>query len=299
MSVKHVAAERCSLLRVEVTMTPESEFITHLKGFSLTEKEASCYFYLLKYGPKTPSPLAKSLKTYREDMHRTLNALIDKGMVRPSLDSPTIYAAVNLETALESALKKHESELKEMEKRKRELEQLALQQQFHPSIDASTFKVLKSIREILAETTPVLRSTEKEFIFVAPADGFIIASQFGVSEIAMGLAKQGGRVRGIAHITYAMIPHLQRVLAAGEEIRHYEGYRGLYFGVFDRQYSVSAININVKHLKLDEPATMLFTNDPVYSKYLVSTFELLWQQATPAEERIQELLEQGPSKADQ
>ncbi|MGZ7132938.1 MAG: helix-turn-helix domain-containing protein, partial [Halobacteriota archaeon] len=77
-------------------MTDEDEFITRLMGFGLTEKEAQCYFHLLKYGPKTPSPLAKSLHTYREDMHRTLNSLVDKGMVRPSLDSPTIYTAVEL-----------------------------------------------------------------------------------------------------------------------------------------------------------------------------------------------------------
>ena len=42
------------------------DFITHLTGFGLTEKEAHCYFYLLKYGPKTPSSLAKSLTTDRE-----------------------------------------------------------------------------------------------------------------------------------------------------------------------------------------------------------------------------------------
>ncbi len=70
-------------------MTDEDEFITHLLGFGLTEKEAQCYFHLLKYGPKTPSPLAKALKTYREDIYRTLTSLIEKGMVRPSLDSPT------------------------------------------------------------------------------------------------------------------------------------------------------------------------------------------------------------------
>src|SRR5512136_1682934 len=108
-------------------MTDEDEFITHLLSFGLTEKEAHCYFHLLKYGPKTPSPLAKSLHTYREDVYRTLLALIDKGMVRPSLDSPTLYTAVELETALESALKKHESELREMEQRKRQLEELAQQ----------------------------------------------------------------------------------------------------------------------------------------------------------------------------
>ena len=97
-----------------IVTTTDDDFITRLIGFGLSEKEARTYLYLLKYGPKTPSPLAKSLKTYREDVHRTLTSLIDKGMVRPSLDSPTIYAAVDLDNALESALKKQESELREM-----------------------------------------------------------------------------------------------------------------------------------------------------------------------------------------
>jgi sugar-specific transcriptional regulator TrmB len=50
-------------------------------GFGLSEKEARTYLHLLKYGPKKPSPLAKSLRAYREDIHRTLTALIEKGMV--------------------------------------------------------------------------------------------------------------------------------------------------------------------------------------------------------------------------
>ncbi|MGZ4905065.1 MAG: TrmB family transcriptional regulator, partial [Halobacteriota archaeon] len=125
-------------------MSSEDEFITRLMGFGLTEKEAQCYFYLLKFGPKTPSPLAKSLKTYREDVHRTLTTLIDKGMVRPSLDSPTMYTAVELDSALDSALKQHETELREMEMRKRELEELSRQQRFRPSDEVSTFKIIKT-----------------------------------------------------------------------------------------------------------------------------------------------------------
>jgi sugar-specific transcriptional regulator TrmB len=45
-------------------------------------------------------------------------------MVRPSFDSPTIYAAIDLETALESIISQHMSELREMEARKRELHEL-------------------------------------------------------------------------------------------------------------------------------------------------------------------------------
>ena len=70
-------------------MTTDDEFTSHLTGFGLSEKEARTYLHLLKYGPKTPTPLAKSLKTYRKDVHRMLTRLIEKGMVRPSLDSPT------------------------------------------------------------------------------------------------------------------------------------------------------------------------------------------------------------------
>jgi predicted transcriptional regulator len=65
-------------------MTEDDNFILRLMRFGLNEKEAQVYFHLLKYGPKTPSPLAKSLKTYREDVHRTLASLIEKGMVRPA-----------------------------------------------------------------------------------------------------------------------------------------------------------------------------------------------------------------------
>lgn len=84
-------------------MASDDELISRLIGFGLSEKEAQLYLHLLKYGPKTPSPLAKALKTCREDVHRTLTNLINKGMVRPSLRAPTVYAAVDLDTALESA----------------------------------------------------------------------------------------------------------------------------------------------------------------------------------------------------
>ena len=74
-------------------MSSDDEFTGRLIGFGLNEKEAQLYLHLLKHGPKTPSPLAKSLNTYREDVHRTLTSLIEKGMVRPSLNNNRISDA--------------------------------------------------------------------------------------------------------------------------------------------------------------------------------------------------------------
>ncbi len=278
-------------------MDKEADFVTRLIGFGLSEKEAQAYLHLLKYGPKTPSPLAKSLKTYREDVHRTLTSLIEKGMVRPSLDSPTIYAAVELDAALDAAVKKHESELREMEIRKRELHDLAQEQRFRPSEEVSTFKMLKSLKEVISTALPVFVSAEEEFLWLSNREGVEMSQVFGILEAEREFIERGGRCRGIADVTYRIVDIIRYHLDIGADVRHIENYRGAYFGVFDKKTCISAINIDINHIKLDEPLSMLYTDDPVFADYLISTFEMLWERGVPAEERIQELLKQGPPRA--
>jgi sugar-specific transcriptional regulator TrmB len=278
-------------------MITDDEFTSRLIGFGLSEKEAQLYLYLLKYGPKTPSPLAKSLKTYREDVHRTLTGLIEKGMVRPSLDSPTVYAPVDLETALESALKKQESELREMGARKRELQELSKQQRFQPTDDVSTFRIIKSVKELVSATITLTSAAKNGFLYVVPGEMLVIASLFGINEEAKKVIEGGGSVRGISDIRYTDIAPAQEVLDIREDLRHYNNYRGVYFAVVDRRHCVSAINVDINRIGLDEPISLLWTNDPIYADYLTATFEMLWRQSAPAEQRIKELLQQGPPKA--
>ena len=279
-------------------MADEDDFITHLMGFGLTEKEAQCYFYLLKYGPKTPSPLAKSLHTYREDVHRTLQSLIDKGMVRPSLDAPTLYTAVELEDALESALKKHEAEQREMEQRKCELEELSRQQRFRPSDEVSTFKVIKSMKDVLTVSLSTLTSAEKEWVAIVPPILTVLSSLFAIEDDKKFIGR-GGRIRFITDITYPYVETIREHLDAGMEVRHFDKYSGLLFCVFDGKIGLSAINAaDVTRASLSVPVSVLWTDDPTYAQYLISTFELLWEQSIPAEERIRELLEQGAPQVD-
>jgi sugar-specific transcriptional regulator TrmB len=268
-------------------------FVTRLIGFGLSEKEARTYLHLLKYGPKTPSPLAKSLKTYREDVHRTLASLIEKGMVRPSLDSPTIYAAVDLDTALESAVKKQESELREMEVRKQELQELSKQQKFSPAEEVTTFKIIKSSKELIAAAIPLIESMQEEWLVAAPGLATVVASLFGINDAAAVFIQRGGNVRTIIDISYPIIDNVRELLNIGEEVRHIDQH-GVMFVVFDRKQSMTAINPAVT-ASLNAPNIILWTDDPTYAKYLASTFEMLWDQAVDAEERIQQLLkERGP-----
>ncbi|HYA33311.1 MAG TPA: helix-turn-helix domain-containing protein [Candidatus Bathyarchaeia archaeon] len=273
-------------------MSADEEFTRRLIGFGLSEKEAQLYLYLLKYGPKTPSPLAKSLKTYREDVHRTLNSLIDKGMVRPSLDSPTMYAAVDLDSALDSAVRKHESELREMEARKEELQELSKQQRFRPSDEVTTFKIIKSNKELVAAAIPLIESMKEEWLVAAPGLATVVASLFGINDAAAEFIRRGGRVRTIVDISYPIVDNVRELLNIGEDVRHIDQH-GVMFVVFDRKNSMTAIN-PAESASLTAPMVALWTDDPTYAEYLASTFEMLWKESIPAEERLQELLQQGP-----
>jgi sugar-specific transcriptional regulator TrmB len=282
-------------------MADDSEFITRLISFGFSEKEAQLYLHLLKHGPKPSSMLAKSLKTYREDVYRTLTSLIDKGMVNPSLETPTVYAAVDLDFALETALKKHESELREMEIRKQELQEMARQQRFMPSDDFSTFKIVKSLREHVAVILSLINSTEREIIGVVPEITSVVGSLYGWYEETKKFIDRGGKVRLISDLSYPTIELAQQAMDIGIDGRVYDGYTGVMFTVFDRKTSqitinmdMITINMDMDSVSLNQPLSILMTDDPAYAHYLISTFELLWEQAVPAEQRIEELLKEGP-----
>jgi len=273
-------------------MADDSEFITRLISFGLNEKEALCYFHLLKYGPKSPSLLAKSLKTYREDVYRTLNGLVDKGMVNPSLETPTVYAAVDLDIALDMALKKHEAELREMERRKQELQEMSKQQHFRPSDEFSTFKILKNTGEVATTAFSTLNSVEKEWIAVVPGIITVFSSLYALEDDKKFLDR-GGKIQFITDITYPYVEIIQQHLDLEMEVRHLDKYSGIMFFVFDKKISMTAINIPRK-VSLNELISVLWTDDATYADYLASTFEILWEQAIPAEKRIEELLKEGP-----
>jgi sugar-specific transcriptional regulator TrmB len=275
-------------------MDDQAEFMTRLIAFGLSEKEAQLYLHLLKFGPKTPSPLAKSLKTYREDVHRTLTSLIEKGMVRPSLDSPTIYAAVDLNEALESAVKKQESELREMEARKRELQELSERQRFRPSDELATFKIIKSLKELVSFTGSIAATMKNEVMIICPEEIITLASLFGLLEQVKEFVGRGASFRMLTDISYSGIELVNEAAGVGEEIRHLEAYEGVYLAVIDKKVCFHGINLDINRITLNQPIAVLYTDDPTYAQYLLATFEMMWKQAIPAEQRIEELKKQGP-----
>jgi len=97
------------------------ELLKRLMEFGLNEREARLYVCLLKTGASTVAKLTKSLGTYRVDVHRTLESVIDKGLVEALLDAPLMYVAVPIREAVNSALEARMDEYQRMQQMTREL----------------------------------------------------------------------------------------------------------------------------------------------------------------------------------
>jgi hypothetical protein len=219
-------------------MADDSQFITKLIGLGLSEKEAQLYLHLLKYGVKPAAVVARHMGTYREDVYRTLNSLIDKGMVAESLSAPTVYAALPLETVLDVTLTQHKLERQQIEKRKWELEELFDAMDSSPPVEWCSYRVLCGPKEMQAFSIPNLLDTNynmSAFLWGSVLTLFYVS---GTLDVAADVVRRGARTRLLTDISHANLEAARYALASGAELRHIEQPEGVRFSVRDGKVSV-------------------------------------------------------------
>ena len=108
---------------------------------------------------------------------------------------------------------------------------------------------------------------------MVPEIMLVIASLFGINEEVKALIDNGGNARGISDISYSCIDAAQELLDIGEDLRRYDHYVGVYFGVLDRRLCFHSIR-NAERPSLTEATVVLWaeTSIPlVYLRAIVST----------------------------
>ena len=123
---------------------------------------------------------------------------------------------------------------------------------------------------------------------------FLVIASLYIIEDEKKFMDRGGKIKVITDFSYPHIEIVQQLLDIGNDVRQLTGYRGILFSVFDRKISTSAINVDINRVSLDTPMSLLWTDDPTYADYLISTFEMLWERSVPAAQRIEELLKEEP-----
>lgn len=103
-----------------------------------------------------------------------------------------------------------------------------------PSDEVSTFKILKSVKEVVAAAIISVASLQDEVLLVVPQLMLVITSFFGIKDEMRKLIERGQR-GVIFDVAYSGIEVVQELLDMGEDKRIHGGYRGIPFGVFTEE----------------------------------------------------------------
>lgn len=159
----------------------------------------------------------------------------------------------------------------------------------------SSGAILNSVKDAMAEVVAIFESATREILFIVPPSVLSIAgTSFNTVADAKHFKQNGGVMRGITTISRANAEETQMRLDLGEDLRHSDLRYEMFMIVGDRQHSLSAMYADVKEFTLDTPIVAFSCESPIYAEYLIAAFEKAWSEAVPAEERLRELLEQGP-----
>ena len=156
--------------------------------------------------------------------------------------------------------------------------------------------IIESVKDAIAVASIIVGSAEKEVSWIIPTPLLVYAARFNLNDKSRVLIQKGGRERGITEISPPYVEVVSELIDIGVSVRHVEQYSGAFMVVGDCRQSISAIDVIVEHLSLDDKIVALWTETPDYAAYLLSSFDETWAEAADAQKRIQELGKDGPSR---
>ncbi|MGB9370831.1 MAG: hypothetical protein WCB79_02710 [Halobacteriota archaeon] len=80
-----------------------------------------------------------------------------------------------------------------------------------------TFKIVKSVEELVAAAIPLFDSMQEECLAAIPGLGAVVASLFGVNDAAAACIQRRGEVRTIVDISYPIIDNIREILASAKK----------------------------------------------------------------------------------
>jgi hypothetical protein len=153
--------------------------------------------------------------------------------------------------------------------------------------------VINSVKDAIAVILRIFESAKHEIVYITPYSFVSLAANYASMQSADQFIQNGGAVRGIIPISRDDVEGVRKRLDIGYDLRHSDQFHEIFMIVGDKQQSLSAINLGVQEYTIDTPITAFWSESLNYAEYLLTSFENVWSEAVPAEERIQELLKQG------
>jgi len=156
-----------------------------LLDYGLTNKEADIYIFLAKNLILTGGEISKRTKIARSLVYRILKNLQTKGLVEPTLESPTRFVAVPFDKALDLIIKTKKQEALKVEREKQDLlADWKTISKTEPAVEYERFVIIEGNKKIHLKMLQMLKDAKKHFSGTLTISGLARAEQFGVFDAA-------------------------------------------------------------------------------------------------------------------
>jgi len=174
-----------------------------LIDFRLTNKEAEVYLFLAKYEVLTGGEIARQTKIARSLVYRILKSLQTKGLVEPTVESPTRFVAVPFEKAIDLIIKTKQEEALQVQRAKNDLlEDWRTVKKSITKLKHEKFVVIENTKKIYSKILQMIKETKTHFGGLLTISTLARTEQYGVFEaIQKNLLKSKPQFQFVTNLT--------------------------------------------------------------------------------------------------
>ena len=271
-----------------------------LRELGLSKREADIYLFLSRKGAQKAHSVAMQLGIDRAQTYRSLTSMQEKGILELTIEAPTRYIAVPIETLLEAHIKNKKTEVARMESDKTDLVNYFKSIRMgEPEQTVAKFQVITGKNGIYTKISEMIKESKKEILALTTSLGLIQEDLAGVLDEIVESARQKKDVqfKMLATITsenFNTVKNaVKRISAkqANAQWRHIDLGSKFYprFMIKDDEeaimYMISREELPA-HIQED---TGLWVTSKMFISTLKASFTEIWSNAVNARDRINEL----------
>jgi len=266
-----------------------------LKNFGLSEKEAQVYLFLAKHGVLKGGEISKYTKTNKAEIYRILKNLQTKGLIEPTLQSPTRFMVVPFEKIIDSNIKAKLDEAAKIKKAREELLTYWSALGRNPlGTLPQKFAVIEGKEKINSKLSEMITETRSHLLTISSVSALMQANELGMFDLAT--KKENVEFRFLTELTPNNVGPVKKLLLEMTKTKLKFHGRNPELGlrlfprliIRDNEELIFFISSNGSLVKEQENAC-IWTNSKDLTHAFVIMFEDLWNNAINIEQKITEI----------
>ena len=226
-------------------------------NLNLVDADAAVYVQLVLAGPAKVSDLAEALKIHRNDVYRTAERLMQRGLIEATLERPARYVAVDPQKVFDAEIAARLRSIDALKQTREHVTDLVSKIHLAASPTKSTYRVIQGRPDIYGNVRELIEGAKTSVTWATtlPASA-VLWDLFGLYDTVRAAAKRGVDFRGLVRPEAGGLSRLEAALdLTNVELRNLEAAGIVRFLVVDDRELVMWV--------VNDPSESLYAGDEV------------------------------------